>query len=425
MPPGIGWRVLRAATMAIEPSGTAASAGTWLARRRAVALACSCLLGNGIAWPQRLENVTANRQRPGNGRVIAVGPNRDVRSIAQAARLAQDGDMLEVDAGDYAGDVAVWPQDRLEIRALGGRVRLLADGRAAEGKAIWVVRGGDLIVDGIDFIGARVPDRNGAGIRVERGRLALRNCGFFDNENGILAANDPGAEIEISGCEFGRNGFGDGFSHNLYVNQIRRLTISGSYFHHARIGHLIKTRAFENHVLYNRLTDEDGTASYELEFPNGGFARVVGNIIQQSAKTDNPVLVSFGAEGYGGRRSAIYLVHNTLIDERSDGGIFLRVRDGDRLIFAANNLALGPGQLERAGAGTYLNNHVATVADFADAARFDFRLRRMAVATGKAIILQSPTGVDLALQKEYVHHRQTQTFAGIASHPGAMQTLVA
>ena len=65
-----------------------------------------------------------------------------------------------------------------------------------------------------------------------------------------------------------------------YVGKIDKLTVNGSYFHHARVGHLLKSRAAQNHVFYNRLTNEEGgRASYELGFPSGGLAYVVGNWI--------------------------------------------------------------------------------------------------------------------------------------------------
>jgi hypothetical protein len=58
--------------------------------------------------------------------VIRVGPEKPIKKIADAARVAKDGALIEVDAGAYFGDVAVWTQDRLTIRAVGGRVRLVA-----------------------------------------------------------------------------------------------------------------------------------------------------------------------------------------------------------------------------------------------------------------------------------------------------------
>ena len=77
--------------------------------------------------------------------------------------------------------------------------------------------------------------------------------------------------------------------------------------HHGAFGHLVKSRARENLIVNNRITDENsGKASYELEFPNGGVALVLGNIVQQSAQTENSQLVSFGAEGYRWPQSELF-----------------------------------------------------------------------------------------------------------------------
>ena len=108
--------------------------------------------------------------------------------------------------------------------------------------------------------------------------------------------------------------------------------MTGSYFHHAKVGHLLKSRAGRNLIFYNRLTDEiGGTASYELEFPNGGVAYVMGNLIQQSSTTENPNIISFGAEGFRSQSNLLYLVNNTLVDMRPQGGQFLRVRGRKRI----------------------------------------------------------------------------------------------
>ena len=109
--------------------------------------------------------------------------------------------------------------------------------------------------------------------------------------------------------------------------------VTGSYFHHARVGHLLKTRAAESFILYNRLTDEArGRASYKLEFPSGGVAYVIGNIIHQNRQTENPNIISFGAEGYNWPHNELYLINNTLVDDLSEQGNFLRVKTGaDRI----------------------------------------------------------------------------------------------
>ncbi len=354
---------------------------------------------------------------------ILVGPGHKTKTLASAAARAVDGDTFEVEAGDYRGDVAVWDKKNITVRAIGGRVRLLASGMAAEGKGIWVLRGGGMTVQGIDFMGTRVPDKNGAGIRLESGKLTVLDCSFTDNENGILTSNNPIVELDISDSEFGHNGHGDGQSHNLYVGEIAHLTVTGSYFHHANVGHLIKSRAALNHILYNRLTDEiGGRASYELELASGGIAYVIGNIIGQSSQTENPHVISYGAEGYKWPKNELFLVNNTLIDDRPQGGIFLRIRPGNVSAKAVNNLLVGRGKLDTAGPGDYRNNFTVDWDVFERAARQDYRLKLGATILGRAVDAGSANGQPLLPMREYNHPRNTRSLAVAVRNPGALQS---
>jgi hypothetical protein len=278
--------------------------------------------------------------QPVPGATLRVGPTRAIISLAEASRRARDGDTVEVDAGTYRGELAVsvWQRDRLTLRAVGGRVRLLADGAAAESKAIWVVRGGRVSVEGFDFEGTRVPSRNGAGIRFEAGQLTVRHCRFIGNEMGLLTSNDPHAELAVEFSEFAHNLRPDGHNHQLYAGNIGRLAVASSHFHHGTTGHLLKSRAAVNHIFDNRLTDEaGGRSSYELEFPNGGVAVVVGNLIQQGAQTENPTMISYGAEGYRWPANVLALMNNTLVDDLPESGRFLRVWAGDVTVAEAGN----------------------------------------------------------------------------------------
>ena len=357
--------------------------------------------------------------------VIQVGANRAIKRIADAALLAKSGATIEVDAGEYVGDVAVWTQDKLSLRAVGGRVKLIAANASAEGKAIWVMRGGEISIEGFDFVGARVADHNGAGIRFEQGTLRVRDCTFTQNENGILTSNQPDAQLEIENSEFAYNGYGDGFSHNLYVGTIARLSVKGSYFHHAKAGHLLKSRAASNHIFYNRLTDETGgSASYELEFANGGIAYVVGNIIQQGSQTGNRRIVSYGAEGSLWPRNELYLANNTLVDNRPQGGVFLHVKPKGVTVSAVNNVLVGSGKLDSATPGSYHNNFTVDWNEFEQAAREDYRLKRSSSLVGKALMPGSTHGVNLQPQTEYVHPRSTKLLDGEPRNPGALQSML-
>jgi hypothetical protein len=352
---------------------------------------------------------------------IRVGPNEVVRTIGDASRLARDGDIVEIVAGDYPGDVAVWSQREITIRGIGGIARVDAAGASAEGKGIFVIRSRRARVESLEFRGSRVPDRNGAGIRLESGSLTVVGCRFIDNENGMLVANDERIELVIERSEFGHNGAGDGQSHNLYVGSIGRLVVTGSYFHHAKVGHLLKSRARENRIVYNRLTDEvGGSASYELEFPSGGRAVVVGNLIQQASTTENSTILSMGAEGLRWPDSRLYLSHNTIVNERHQGARALDARAGVRVV-AVNNLLVGSSMPIGDGGGYQRGNMSGEWRDFVLPQREDFRLREDSSLVRSAAPAGEIDGEQLTPTAEYVHPRSTRPIAPKAWAPGAFQ----
>jgi hypothetical protein len=157
--------------------------------------------------------------------VLRVGAKRELKRPSAATQIARDGDIIEIDAGTYDGDAAIWRQHRLTIRGVGGRAHLRANGAHAEGKAIWVIKGNDTTIEAVEFSGAKVSHRNGAGIRLEGASLTVRDCFFHDNENGILTGANPASDIVVEHSEFAHNGFGDGYSHNLYIGSVRSFTL--------------------------------------------------------------------------------------------------------------------------------------------------------------------------------------------------------
>lgn len=353
--------------------------------------------------------------------LIRVGPRRAFTRIAQAARAAQDGSIVEIDPGDYVADVAVWDAARLTIRGLGNRVRLIAAGASAEGKAIWVIRRGAVTIENIEFVGARVDDRNGAGIRLESGQLVVRRCRFFDNESGILTSGLANTSLAVEQSEFGWNGAGDGLSHGIYVGNIDSFRLSGSWVHHANVGHLVKSRARFNRVEYNRLTDESGgRASYELEFPNGGVAEVVGNIVQQGALTRNSVMLSYGAEGYSWPDNRLLLAHNTVVNDQPLGGSFVRVREGASAVMLRNNLFVGTGKLDLPAGSSAAGDRRADWTWFVRPSREDYRLAdRGRAAAGEAL---APLEARMTPRAQYLHPARAQPLDEPLRWPGAVQS---
>ena len=363
------------------------------------------------------------RATPLTARTLLVGPMRWIRTIGEAARVAQDGDHIEVDAGDYVGDVAVWRHNDITITAVGGRVRLPAGGASAEGKGTWIVDGNGFTVSGFDFLDSAVADGNGAGIRFGSGSLTVRDCTFIRNQSGILTSNDRTSVLDVQNCEFAYNTNPDGRSHHLYAGTIGRLSVSGSYFHHAAAGHLLKSRAAISEIFYNRLTDEaGGSASYEIDLPSGGVAYVLGNIVSQSAQADNRTVISYGAEGYTWPNDRLFLINNTLIDRPGSPGRCLAVLGGAS-VRMVNNLMVGQDAFFPPGINGTDGNVGVSLQAFERQSDSDFRLRPGSALIGNFSAPGRIDGKSLAPQREYVHPRGSVALTAPARNPGAMQSL--
>lgn len=361
-------------------------------------------------------------QRPSMDQTIPVRVGRGARfvTIADAIRAVPDGAVIEIEPGDYVADVTEINRTRLVIRAAGPGVRVHAAGAHSRGMGIWVVNAGDVTVEGVTFIGARVQDRNGAGIRLERGRLTVRRCTFHGNQNGILTSNDEGAELFVEDSEFGFNGAGDGLSHSLYAGTIARLRVVGSYFHHANVGHHIKSRARVSEIVANRIADESGgRASYEVEFPNGGDVRLVGNLLQQGEQASNSTLVSYGAEGWRHPRNRLIMRRNTVVNDHPRGGTMVRLAPGPREAFITNNLWIGRGGIHgQQTQDRVLGNREGRWQDLYDPLRGDYRLKSLAGFEASDHSDPEASSDDLLGYRHPVRHFRLSTPPAMVGAPG-------
>ena len=247
---------------------------------------------------------------------LMVGEGQQFTTISAAVAAARDGDVINVQAGTYYNDFVVINK-AITIQGVGGMVHLAATQSPPNGKGIFVTSA-DVMLNNLSFSGATVPDGNGAGIRYEAGNLTINNSYFHNNQNGLLAAAHPTGRITINNSEFSHNGTSDGYTHNLYVNQIDTLTITNSYFHNAVAGHQIKSRASNTIITDSRIFDgPSGTASYSVDLPNGGRAVLRGNVIQQGPQSENPAIVHFGGEGGLHANSSLEISNNIVVNQLS------------------------------------------------------------------------------------------------------------
>jgi hypothetical protein len=289
-----------------------------------------------------------------NAKVWKVGSSHAYTKPSQVSTLVQNGDTVDIDAGVYPEDVARWSANNLLLRGVGdGYAHLKSNGASYGGKAIWVIAGNNVTVEWIEFSECTVPDKNGAGIRYEGLNLTVRHCYFHENEMGILGGEYHPSTVKIEYCEFAHQGYGDGYSHNVYIGNIDTLIFQGNYSHHAKIGHELKSRAYVNIILYNQLSNEaTGTASREIDLPNGGTAIIMGNIIQQGPKSENSNIIGYGLEGLkNAAPHQVYLINNTIVNEKNNGS-FVDLKEGTALFKCYNNIFAGAGLFYHGTAAT-------------------------------------------------------------------------
>jgi hypothetical protein len=384
----------------------------------------------GLAWV-----ILLLLSSSGAAKTLQVGPGKNYPTLRAASRSPQlqDGDMIEVDSREsYCGDVTTWKHDNLTVRGVnGGRAHVQACGASEGNKGIWVVRGANFTVENMEFSGAKVPDRNGAAIRAEgAGTLTIRNCYFHQNENGVLGGGtDSTMLIEYS--IFAQNGYGDGFSHNLYIShRVRKLVFQHNYSHKARVGHNLKSRAKENYILYNRIMDEDdGNASFQIDLPQGGLAFIIGNVIQQGPQAENGSMIAYANESNHPLHPAqqLYVVNNTLVNMRTKGGTFIRLKPRRAMPTQAvirNNIFYGPGTPWLPPTGLTViadHNDIDPTLDFAaNTPRFiapdvfDYRLLPDAPSIDAGAAPGIAHGVDLTPRFHYMQdaHRTARPIVG-------------
>ena len=333
------------------------------------------------------------------------GPGGAPMTLADALARAADGDTIEMLAGEYRGALLI-ENRRLTLRG-SGKVVVQGDGKAVADKALWTVRGGEVLIEGLEFRGARSTDGGGAGVRQEGGRLTLRKSQFFDNEHGLLATNDEKAELGIDSCVFGEAPkVVGGLHHLLNVGRIGTLNITGSRFQVGFEGHLIKSRAREATIAYNFIHDGvRGAASYEIELAAGGLATLIGNVIGQGAESQNPVVLAYGTEGRGWERNELRVAHNTFVHYGWLPAWFMRVfkdRVGeDTKVYAINNLLVGPGLFWLAAPGVFEGNRHVTRGMLLDIDTYAFELPPGAMWRGEGVDPRRIGGVDLSPKAEY------------------------
>jgi hypothetical protein len=251
-------------------------------------------------------------------RTLEVGPGKHYALPSAAIRDAHDGDRVLIAAGEYT-DCAVVTASNLTIEGAGRDASTVIGGRICQDKGILVTAGADITIRNLTLSRARSPGHNGAGIRAEGKNLTIERVRFFDNENGILAAPVHDGTLLVRQSEFFHNGSCEGAcAHAIYANDLALVHIEASRFIATQHGHHIKSRAQRTEVLGCDISDgPDGTASYEIELPNGGALVVRNTTLEKGPLAENhSAMIMIGAEDITQPTGEITIVNNRA---RNDG----------------------------------------------------------------------------------------------------------
>ena len=276
-------------------------------------------------------------------RVDGRGYNR----LQDAVDAIGDGEGTIMIASGYHRDCAVQTAGRIAfVAAEPGRA--IFDGVTCEGKAALVLRGAGAKVDGIVFQNMRVPDGNGAGIRLEKSGLDVVNSMFRSSEEGILTADDPAATLTIDRSTFSRLGRCDrGLScaHSVYTGYYGRVAVTRTRFEKGSGGHYLKSRAVVVEVADNSFDDTQGTATnYMIDLPSGAIGRIANNLFVQGRDKENySAIIAVAAEMHDNPSRGLVIEGNraSLPEGIGRQSVFVADWSGEALAIGVN--MLGPG----------------------------------------------------------------------------------
>lgn len=257
--------------------------------------------------------------------VLDAGTGQRYAQPSAAIAAAQNGDTVQIHPGQYF-DCAIIRQSNITIEGVGDGV-VLTD-RTCGGKAILITNGNNITIRNLTLQRARVPDQNGAGIRIQGGNLTVENTRFINNQMGILGGNNPQATVRVIRSSFIGNGecSGDCAAHAIYVGPVAELDVEQSRFRDTRNGHNIQSHAAMTRVTNCDIQDgPDGTSSYQISIPLGGSLIAEGNTLEKGPHAQNwSASIAIGQGGARQPTNEITISNNLLINDTGHTTIFVR-----------------------------------------------------------------------------------------------------
>jgi hypothetical protein len=288
--------------------------------------------------------------------VLTVGVGEEFSTLSAAVAAAHNGDTILVNAGTYVNDFSI-VNAAITIEGVGGMAKFVATEAPTDLKGIITVDN-NVTIENCSFSGSAIPTAdggNGAGIRYEGGNMTLENDSFSNNQNGIMGTPVISSltqnNVVIDHCLFQDNGVGDGYTHNCYIGAASSLTFTNNISEGAVVGHELKSRAAVNVISNNIFQDgATGTASYEIDLPDGGADTITNNVIEKGPNAQNQYAVHFGGEGIPYAGSSLTVSGNDFVNDFGSSEVAVLNQTPDTVSitgneftnFSAGNIVQGP-----------------------------------------------------------------------------------
>ena len=306
-----------------------------LIRPLAAALLTAALLGGA-----------PGRAQSGNGPFTVAESGERYGSLQDAVNAIGEGEgTIRIAPGRYT-DCAV-QEAGIVTFAAEAPGEAVFDGGMCEEKATLVLRGRGARVEGLTFTHMRVPDGNGAGIRIEQGNLTVSETMFVDGQCGILSAEDRNSTITIDHSTFSRLGKhpdGNG-AHGVYIGRYGRAVVTNSRFERGTGGHYLKIRAPRVEITGNSFDDSQGRdTNYMIDLSEGAVGRIAGNsFVQGTGKENYGTFIAVHAEEGDNPSAGLIIEDNVawLVPGFAWSTTFVGDWSGEALVMRNNRLARG------------------------------------------------------------------------------------
>jgi hypothetical protein len=225
---------------------------------------------------------------------ICVGSGQAYPTLTSALAVAREGDVIEIVAATYHETARIAVR-KVTLRGVAGRPHFDCAGMKLYGdKACLLLGAADVTLDNLEISGAEIPDglgANGACVRNEPNlSYVLKRILCHGSQDGVLS---DGGTILIENSEFSDNGWTDR-THNIYLGGNCSVTVRGSIFRDARVGHEFKSRCFRTEISDSIFRSTKG--SRNLDLSDGGETILFRSTLVKTPGAENHEIIGFAPE---------------------------------------------------------------------------------------------------------------------------------